>query len=331
MLPDPILTLFDTLKIHMYGIMIAVGVLCAFLVLHLYSKQKKLDSRFVDFLFYDAIVSVLVSFGSAVLVQAVYDYIKRPENGFHLGEGMTFLGGLIGGVIVFFAAFLIFRKKLTGRLMDFLPILPCCIAAAHAFGRVGCFFAGCCYGIHSGTWLDVSFPNLPEPVLPTQLYEAAFLFLLFGVLSVLLLKKNSVHTMSVYLIAYGVFRFAIEFIRADERGSFIGPLTPSQFWSIVMVLAGIGLFLFLKKTGKKPSWAIAEPAADKPAAEEPAGEEPEYGEESGYEEPDDGESASEETEDVQPEPDDQLKPDEQLEPAPVEEPEEPEGSGKDQA
>lgn len=255
MIPDPILTL-GPFKVHMYGLMIAVGVLCAFVLLQVLSKKKRLDPKFVDFLFYTAVASTLVAFGSSVLFQAIYDYIKNPENGFKLGEGMTFIGGLIGALIAFFGSYAIFRKKLTGRMVDFLPILPCCITVAHAFGRVGCFFAGCCYGIHTGTGLDVHFPKLAESALPTQLYEAVFLFLLFGVLMLLLLKRNSIYTMSAYLIAYGVFRFAIEFVRDDERGSFIGALTPSQFWSVVMVLAGIALAVIMKK-GRKPAWVSA--------------------------------------------------------------------------
>ena len=268
MLPNPIFTIGDTLKVHMYGVMIAIGVLSAFIVMQIYSKKKNLDAKFIDFLFYDAVVGVLVAFGSAVLFQAIYDYIKSPELGFRLGDGMTFLGGLIGALIAFFGGYLIFRKKLTGRMLDFLPIFPCSIVIAHAFGRVGCFFAGCCYGIHTGTWLDVKFPEVSETVLPTQLYEAAFLFLLFGVLSFLVLKKKCIHTMSIYLISYGVFRFAIEFIRNDERGEFIGSLTPSQFWSIVMVLAGIVLIIVLKKTGKKPAWAVCSAGGDSESGEE---------------------------------------------------------------
>ncbi len=306
MLPDPILTL-GPLKVHMYGLMIAVGVLCAFILMQVLSKKKNLDAKFVDFLFYTSVVSTLAAFGSAVLFQAVYDYIQDPdkhESFFaYLGDGMTFIGGLIGALIVFSIAYAVFRKKLTGRLVDFLPILPCCITVAHAFGRVGCFFAGCCYGIHTGTWRDVQFPKLAESALPTQLYEAAFLFLLFGVLLYLLMKKNFIHTMSVYLIAYGIFRFAIEFIRADERGSFIGALTPSQFWSVVMVLGGILLIVLMKK-GRKPCWAagtVAEP-------EEPLSEsEPDEEMVSDASEPDEENRSFEEEPAVQPEETDETE------------------------
>ena len=56
--------------------------------------------------------------------------------------------------------------------------------------------------------------------------------------------------MSLYLIAYGIFRFLIEFVRNDERGQLLGFITPSQFWSVVMVGLGIGLIFIMKHIGK---------------------------------------------------------------------------------
>ena len=53
--------------------------------------------------------------------------------------------------------------------------------------------------------------------------------------------------MNVYLIAYGVFRFLIEYARGDDRGSFIPGLTPSQFWAIIMILMGISFFFIMPK------------------------------------------------------------------------------------
>ena len=79
---------------------------------------------------------------------------------------------------------------------------------------------------------------------PTQLYEAIFLLLLFVILSILALKYKSKHTLSVYLVLYGIFRFVIEFYRADHRGKLLGVITPSQFWSILMIVIGLLLSLF---------------------------------------------------------------------------------------
>lgn len=202
MLPDPIF-----LNIHMYGVMIAVGILCAFLTLFYLTKKKGVDVRFTDFIFYNGISSIVVGFGFATLFQSTYNYIKNPSAGFELGSGMTFIGGLIGGVACFLAIYFIFRKKYTARLYEVISLLPCGILIAHAFGRIGCFFAGCCYGKETDSFLGVQFPDLPHPVHPTQLYEAAFLFVLFAVSVYLILKKDFKHNLSLYLIAYGVFRF----------------------------------------------------------------------------------------------------------------------------
>ena len=135
MLPDPIF-----LNIHMYGVMIAVGILCAFLVLFYLTKKKGVDVRFTDFIFYNGIASIVVGFGFATLFQSTYNYIKNPSVGFELGSGMTFIGGLIGGVACFLAIYFIFRKKYTTRLYEVISLLPCSILIAHAFGRIGCFF-----------------------------------------------------------------------------------------------------------------------------------------------------------------------------------------------
>lgn len=246
MLPDKIFGLF-----YMYGLMIAIGILACFAVVFWYGKKKKIEEKFTDFIFYNAIVAIVLGFLSAALFQATYNYIQDPKSGFDLQGGITFIGGLIGGVVSFLIGYWIFRKKFQTRLHEVLSMIPCAILIAHAFGRIGCFFAGCCYGKPTNSFWGVKFPDLPYKVHPTQLYEAAFLFILFGVCFWLLMKKDFKHNMSVYLICYGIFRFCIEFLRDDDRGTFIGNLSPSQFWSILMVIAGVGVYFLVNYLYKK--------------------------------------------------------------------------------
>ena len=85
MLPDPILQL-GKIKVHMYGVMIAVGILCAFIVLYTYGKKLKLNTKFLDFIYYDAIAAILLGFGSSALFQSLYNFIENPEAGFKLGN-----------------------------------------------------------------------------------------------------------------------------------------------------------------------------------------------------------------------------------------------------
>ncbi len=257
MLPDKILGIF-----HMYGLMIAVGILACFGILFYFGKKKKIEPNFIDFVFYLGIAAIFLGFLSAALFQATYNYIENPEAGFDLGGGITFIGGLIGGIITFLVGYFLFRKKFKTRLTDVISFLPCCILIAHAFGRVGCFFAGCCYGKPTDSFLGVHFPHVSGKVHPTQLYEAVFLFALFAVCYLLYWKKNFKHNLSLYLIAYGVFRFLLEYLRADDRGAFFIPfLSPSQFWSICMVIGGVAVYFLLERAYKKRATELAAQAA----------------------------------------------------------------------
>lgn len=253
MLPDPLF-----LNVHMYGIMIGLGLLACFLVLFYFFKKKNIEPAFTDFVFYNAIASIAVGFGAAALFQAFYNYLENPEAGFKIGSGITFIGGLIGGAACFLIIYFIFRKRYKSNLVDILSIVPCCILIAHGFGRIGCFFAGCCHGVETDSFLGVKFPLLDYAVHPTQLYEAAFLFVMFGICAYLILKKDFQHNMSVYLISYGVFRFLIEYIRGDDRGKFLSIMSPSQFWSILMIAGGIALIFVFRKLLARRKAALAE-------------------------------------------------------------------------
>ena len=105
MLPEPLF-----LSVHMYGIMVALGILCTFIVLFLYSSIKKVDNNFTDFVFYNGIAAIVVGFGSAALFQSVYNYIENPEAGFRFDGSITFIGGLLGGIASFVIGYFIFRR-----------------------------------------------------------------------------------------------------------------------------------------------------------------------------------------------------------------------------
>ncbi len=260
--------LFGILPIHLYGVMIAIGLLACFFVLFEYGKFLGFSEDEIDFTFYNGVVAIVVGFLGAALWQAVYNYIDDLKNGVQnpvfdvKNAGITVIGGLIVGAACFLLGAYIFRKKHKFLITRLVVFAPCCITVAHAFGRIGCFFAGCCYGKPAEgffSFLGVSFvPGSAAyskfgstPLYPTQLFEAAFLFALFGVLSYLALKKNYKYTLPVYMAAYGMWRFLIEFVRADERGSFIGTLSPSQTQSIIIVLAAVGVYFLLKYLNKK--------------------------------------------------------------------------------
>ena len=267
MYPHKILGIF-----YLYGLMIAIGILACFAVLTICGKKFKIQEKFIDFVYFNAIVAIALGFGAAALFQATYNYIDNPAAGFDLKGGITFIGGLIGGIISFLAGYAIFRKRYKARVTDILSIAPCCILIAHAFGRIGCFFAGCCHGPETDAWYGIymyasSFHKYAK-VVPTHLFEAIFLFALFAICFILLWKKNFRYNLSVYLIAYGVFRFLLEYVRADDRGSFIPGISPSQFWSILMVVSGIGLIFLMRWLFKRRDAELALEAAQAKAEAE---------------------------------------------------------------
>ena len=234
--------------------MILLGGAFAILEVILYLKrQKEVKVNYLDFAIV-AVFTILVGIVFAILFENVYEAIKAWVNGqqAHWTWAMTFYGGLFGGVITFLLLYkFYYLKHNPPMLKEILKIAPGAITLGHAFGRIGCFLSGCCYGIETDAWYGVLFPGHTHKVIPTQLFEMAFLFALALVLGILAFKKITVHTFPIYTIGYGVFRFIIEFFRGDERGQLKG-LSPSQYWCILLILGGFCLiFLYNSLIFKK--------------------------------------------------------------------------------
>ncbi len=274
MLPNPVFT-FLGLEVFMYGICIAVGILCCFLTYYFFTKRLKMDEDVLDFSFYVIIVAIALGFLFAVLFQSCYNWFdniaKWREAGrtyafpsFKFGTGMTAMGGFIGGAAGFLLAYFLgghfyfkfFKKgaKKGIHIKEFNKIFivaPMCILIAHAFGRIGCLMSGCCHGellseteyVFGGIWMEGVKYGWGYYV-PTQLYESLFLFATYGVLCWLFLKKRCNITMHIYLIAYGVWRIFIEFFRVDDRGYVLLGLAPSQWMSILFILGGVAMILY---------------------------------------------------------------------------------------
>lgn len=149
-------------------------------------------------------------------------------------------------------------------MLAYLDLMIPSVALAQAFGRVGCFLAGCCYGRKTDSCLGVVFTNsdfAPNGVklLPTQLFMAAGDLVLTTVLLWYAAKRPvRGKTSMLYLILYSIGRFIIEFFRNDDRGT-VGSLSTSQFIAIFTLMAGmIGFFWVMPKLNKKGNEKRAE-------------------------------------------------------------------------
>lgn len=247
----------------------AVGLIACFGFLIFTMWKKKFNEEAADKILIIGVFGTGFGIFSAMLFQAVYNFIEakatNPNAKFDLSGSMTFMGGLIGGAACFLAVYFLYiyviaphtkikflQNNMNATLTDALPFIPIAITIAHAFGRLGCFFGGCCYGMSveglSGVWGLPCKAGSSELVIPTQLYEMAFLLLLSAIMAILYFRFKFNYNFALYAMSYGVWRFFLEFIRDDARGELIPglPLYPSQIWSVIMVLVGIG-YIFLQK------------------------------------------------------------------------------------
>ena len=257
MYPNELFNIFGV-SVDLYTICFLVGVIACLIFTIIAMKKCGYSSTARDAIIIIGIFAIMIGLLSAALFQAFYNLIAG--RGFTF-EGMTFIGGLIGGVISFLGIYFLYVYVVNPRLKEksffksdmnkgvwyLLRIAPISITIAHGFGRIGCLFAGCCHGQVTNEWYGIWNAEVGAKTVPTQLYEAIFLFLLSAVMIVLLFKINFKYNMSLYLVSYGIWRFIIEYFRADYRGSFIPGLSPSQFWSIIMVILGIVIFFLYKK------------------------------------------------------------------------------------
>lgn len=235
------------LGLTMYDILFALGVLGALFVFRFIADKRKTDVKLFNFSLIVGVVAIFCGVLSAVLFQAFYNFGETGIFEINKNTGMTFYGGLIGGAAVFIglyfgAGHFVFKDKL--HLHSFAETADAAavsIAVAHATGRLGCFFAGCCHGVHAEPPLGVYMEYAGDTVLPVQLYEAVFLYALMAVLLSRHLKGRR-YGMPIYMMGYGVWRFFAEYLRGDDRGAtFIKFLSPSQLTALLLILGGAAL------------------------------------------------------------------------------------------
>lgn len=238
-------------EVPMFTLMAAIGALFALLILLKTLKYRKIDQKYSDSLF----LLLPFIFIGGLLGAMIFDKIAHwGENGAKWYEpaGISFAGGLILGAISFCVGhLLIIKRGFKGFLNDVeLFVVP--ILVMHAFGRIGCFMGGCCYGKPSDSIFAVTFPEgslqhiqhgYITPVLPTQLFESAFLFIFAGVM----IWKVPKYRLPIYLIGYGIFRFFLEYLRWDNRGKLSSIFSPSQITSLIFIISGIALLIYTLK------------------------------------------------------------------------------------
>ncbi|WP_330414407.1 prolipoprotein diacylglyceryl transferase [Lachnotalea glycerini] len=229
--------------VHSYGLLIGIGFMAALIIADYRSKKKNLDTDFVFNLAFVCIIFGMLGAKVLYLLTEIKTILNNPVSILDMMNGFVVYGGIIAGTL---AAYLYCKIKKKHFLTYFDLLMPS-VAIAQGFGRIGCFFAGCCYGLETSSHFSVVFKNsqyAPNHVhlIPTQLISSGGDFLI-GILLIFLAKRNpkSGIVASAYLILYGIGRFAVEFLRGDLIRGSVGSLSTSQFISIFIVAAGFVL------------------------------------------------------------------------------------------
>jgi phosphatidylglycerol:prolipoprotein diacylglycerol transferase len=247
---DPIAIQIGPLAVRWYGLMYLIGFVFALLLGRYRIRTQPasgITARDLDDIVFYALIGVIVGGRLGyVLFYKLSDYIAHPLGIFAIWEGgMSFHGGFLG-VLVAMAVFCRNTGKSWLDVMDFVaPLCPLGLGA----GRMGNFINAELWGRTAEVPWAMVFPRVDAvPRHPSQLYEFALegivLFVLLWWFSSKPRPRGAVS--GLFLIAYGVFRFAVEYTR--EPDDFLGllalGLTMGQWLSVPMILAGVAMMVW---------------------------------------------------------------------------------------
>jgi len=232
-----------------YGLMVALGMVTGLAVALRTGHRRGLDGVHIALVTLLAIIAGIIGcyllFVVTILPQAWRDPTVLWQG------GLVFYGGPLLAVPVAYMA----CRRLKLPAWQVADIAAPALAVGHGFGRMGCFLGGCCYGAKwDSPWAVVfthqlapaSYPPLPRH--PLQLYEAAFLLVATAVMLWWWprLRRHGQLALS-YVVAYGLWRFVVEYWRADGVRGYLVPDLLSTSQAISLVVAPVALALWFHR------------------------------------------------------------------------------------
>jgi phosphatidylglycerol:prolipoprotein diacylglycerol transferase len=233
-------------QVYWYGILAAIAFVLGFSTASRRAPRAGVKSEDVFNLAPWIIVGAIL--GARLLYVVSYwdkEFAGRPITAvFNMRSGLVYYGGLIGASL----ATIIFCRRSKVPLWRMADVMAPSIALGHAFGRIGCFMTGCCYGKPTDLPWAVHFPHdhwtKGVGVHPTQLYESSLNFIFYvGLAWLYRRRKFDGQVFAVYLIGYAILRAVTEMFRGDYSQYYLGGIaTPGQTVSIIILAAGLALW-----------------------------------------------------------------------------------------
>lgn len=232
------LSLFGV-NISWYGVLFGMGFLVALALAGQLCKNRDLDPdlpfTLIWFVFPCSILGARLYY---LIFNGGIDSFKEI---FTIWEGgLAVYGGIIGGLLGLIAGCLWKKVNIISATDMAAPLL----AIGQCFGRIGCIFGDCCYGVEVTNkalqWFPIAIKVHGDYHYATNFYEAVFNLALFFGLTILLrrIKLKGIPTCG-YLVGYGLVRFILESFRAQEQTLFVGGYPVSKLVSVLCVLIGV--------------------------------------------------------------------------------------------
>jgi phosphatidylglycerol:prolipoprotein diacylglycerol transferase len=252
----PILFEVGGIPIYSYGFMIALGVIAGVSYMVIQGKKEVgLTFDQANTLFLLIFIAAFVGGKLFLFFEDPSRYVSYPAK-LLTGRGFVFYGSFLLAVPTMLWFFK--KQKLdTYKMLDVMAITTCLV---HMFGRVGCFLAGCCYGIPTNSKWGVIFSDPvcqaePKGVLlhPTQLYEAFYILLVMLFLFFMRSRRSFFGQLFLlYLMLYATGRSILELFRGDEaRGYVIDKyISHSQFIALIIILTVMYIYSRWAKKNK---------------------------------------------------------------------------------
>lgn len=246
----PVLFHIGSFPVRSFGVMIALGLFVALMIVKRRSQKYHLSPDKIWDLFFWMMLFGILGARLAYILTHLSEFKNAKELFTVQFEGLTSFGAVVLGLLTV----LVWSKKQKLNPLLILDMLAVPALFMHVFGRIGCFLNGCCYGgeVSHSFPLGVHFHHLEGFHHPTQLYDAGLT--LCGALFLILWERRKLHlgqSISAAFLIYGLARFIHEFWRGGHQGSatyFLKlPLSDAQLVSLLIIFLAGTIYMYLGK------------------------------------------------------------------------------------
>ncbi len=238
-----VLDIYGPIKINGFSLCILISIsIFIYLIKKDINVKKFFDKYDVIDLISETAIAAIIG-GRFLHVINNYDYYSNIIDIFKIyNGGLAVIGALISGIIYLFYAL----KKRRLNVISILDIAAAYIPIVHCISRVGCFLAGCCYGISCNQFWAINSKH------PTQLYSS-LIFLILFIIQQVLYKKYKLNDLAsgllffIYLTFLSIERFSIDFLRAEREYYYnFDYISKAQIQSILILVIALVILNYKK-------------------------------------------------------------------------------------